>query len=143
MFFNSPPQSGFFAGYNHGFTGNVNVMATQTQNMDDEYRGWLGAQSIAGSVAGSGGASVAGAFAIIVSSADTLAKIGKGAELTAEDVVVLATDKSKLALRAGGVSISTGATVGLGGSFAMIYTYNTVKALIDQGITVLQEYNIC
>ena len=111
---------------------NLNIKAFQTQNMDDEYRGWLGAQALAGSVSGQGKASVAGAFAIIRSSADTLAEVGRKADVEAGDMIILATDKSKLAVRAGGVSISTGATVGIGASLGLIYADNTVRAIINE-----------
>ena len=51
--------------------GDVNVAANLTQNTTGKYNGLLATQSIAGSVSGDGGASVAGAVSVLVSSAAT------------------------------------------------------------------------
>ena len=103
--------------------GKIEVTAGLTQNMDGEYKGWLGAQALAGVVSGQGNAAIGGALAIIVSFAATKAQIAAGAVINGGDISVLAFDKSKLAVRAGGVSISTGAKVGVGASFALVYAH--------------------
>ncbi|MGF7003762.1 hypothetical protein M2149_002167 [Lachnospiraceae bacterium PFB1-21] len=113
------------------------IEASLSQNMDGKYRGYLGAQAIAGSTSGSGGnASIAGAVAIIVSRAETEVTVKEGVELTGKDIVIQASDKSKLAVRAGAVSISKGSKVGMGASFALVYAHNTVIAEIKNNVTI-------
>ncbi len=74
------------------------------------------------------------ALAIIVSKADTSVVVNDNAKLTANNgmVKLSAEDKSKLALRAGGLSISKGTKVGIGASFALIYARNDVLAEVGQ-----------
>lgn len=115
----------------------LRVQAQLTQNMDGEYRGALGAQALAGSVSGTNAkATVSGAIAIIVSHAKTSAAIADGSKLTGADIEISAFDQSKLALRAGGLSISKGSQVGIGASSALIYGENTVEAKIGDRVTI-------
>lgn len=115
----------------------LRVQAQLTQNMDGEYRGALGAQALAGSVSGTNAkATVSGAIAIIVSHAKTSAVIADGSKLTGADIEISAFDQSKLALRAGGLSISKGSQVGIGASSALVYGENTVEAKIGDGVTI-------
>lgn len=57
--------------------GNVLIRAITRHNMDEDYRTRLGAEAIAGAANGSaaGGAAAAGAVALIVSNAETIAKL--------------------------------------------------------------------
>ena len=115
-----------------GGNGGIGVTASLSANTDGDYRGYLGAQALAGAVSGSGGkVSIGGALAVIVSRSVTSASIGGNAHIyNGGDLLVSATDKTKLALRAGGGSISKGAAVGVGASFALIYAHNSVNASI-------------
>ena len=57
---------------NHTNDGDLTVAAKLTQNMDGKFKGYLGAQALAGAVSGSGGSfSIGGAVAVIVSKART------------------------------------------------------------------------
>ena len=126
-------------------SGNIAASAELTQNMNGDYRGFLGAQALAGAVSGSGGNfSIGGAIAVIVSNAKTSVTIADGtaqkhAELTGSRISITASDKSKLALRAGGISISKGASVGIGAAFALIYSNNAIAAVIGDETTVNAE----
>ncbi len=115
----------------------VTADATLTQNMDGDYKGQMGAQALAGAVSGTGSkVSISGALAIIVSRAVTSASIASGAVINGGDISVTASDKSKLAVRAGGLSLSGGSSVGVGVSFALIYAHNTVSAGIGSGASI-------
>ena len=112
--------------------------------MDGAYRGGLLARRrLAGAVSGKGGSfSIGGAIAVIVSRSETRVvfedgkQTGEGSSLTGGDITVAARDKSKLALRAGGLSISKGAAVGIGASFALIYSHNAVQAALGDYMNV-------
>ena len=116
--------------------GDVNVAANLTQNTTGKYNGLLATQSIAGSVSGDGGASVAGAVSVLVSSAATKAMIGDNAKVEAHKISLEAVDKSKMAIRAGGISVSKGASAGVGASVAVIVSNNEVEASIGDGSTL-------
>lgn len=122
--------------------GNVTIEAHLTQNMDNEYRGALGAQAVAGSVTGVGSkATISGAIAVLVSKAVTEATFNmKGLEgksiSAAKDITLSATDKSKLAVRAGAVSISSGTAIGVGASIATIYGQNNVISAVGSNSTI-------
>ena len=85
----------------------INISADLTQNMDGQYKGYLGAQALAGSVTGSADAAIAGAIAILVSQAETRVTVGEGVQLISArfidgklidggDIKILAMDKSCL-----------------------------------------------
>ena len=115
--------------------GNIAVSADLKQNLTDTYAGRLAVQSIAGAVSGKGSdASVGGAISMLVSYAQSDAIVN--GDLSGGDVSVTANDKSKLAVRAGGVSISKGANVGMGVSVATIWSGNTVRAEVKDGRTI-------
>ncbi|HWP21633.1 MAG TPA: hypothetical protein VN417_02730 [Candidatus Cryosericum sp.] len=119
--------------------GNLTAEAQLTQNMDGKYKGLLGAQALAGSVTGSqSDMTISGALAIIVSKAFTSVNVLDGAKLTAENgqVKLSAEDQSKLAVRAGGLSVSKGTSVGVGASFALVFARNTVQALVGENVQI-------
>ena len=123
-------------------SGNVDATANLTQNMDGLYRGKLGAQALAGSVSGADSKmSIGGAVSVLVSNAKATVNIQKGtgtdgAKINGKQVTVSAQDKSKLAVRAGGVSISRGSSVGMGLSAAAVKSSNTVTANVGDGFTI-------
>ena len=114
--------------------GSVRIAATQTVNMDGDYRGWLTAQSLAGSVAGSGNFSIGGAIAVAklsymarvdVASGDNeeMPAIGtsdRHAVIKGGDVSLDAYTKAKNSTRAGGMSIGKGTSVGIGAAFSFV-----------------------
>ena len=112
--------------------------------MDDLYRGSMGAQSLAGSVSGQGSkATVSGAVSVLYSNTETLATIAKNSTVKAsEDVKLSAIDKTKLAVRAGALSISKGTSIGVGASFAIIYADSVVKSTVEDGTKELSGRNI-
>ena len=59
-------------------------------------------------------------------------EIASSAVLSGGAITVQATDQSKLAVRAGSVSV-TGASVGVGASFAVIYAENVTRATVAGG----------
>ena len=97
-------------GTNAEKVGNVTIQAVTKHNTDPEYLTKLGAQAVAGAANGSekGGAAVAGAVALIVSNAQTNAKVGQNVQIYANgDVKVEATEQSKLAARAWGATLTS------------------------------------
>ena len=115
--------------------GDVTVSADLKQNLTDTYRGRLAVQSIAGAVSGKGSdTSVAGALSLLFSYGETDAIVD--GDLKGNAVSVTANDKSKLAVRAGGINVSKGANVGAGVSVATIWSANTVKAEVKDGATI-------
>lgn len=114
----------------------VVLRAEASQNMDGDYKGYLGAQALAGSVTEKADAAIGGAVSVLVSKSETGAELGAGSEIRGGDVEVTARDKSKLAVRAGGYSVSAGADVGIGASFAFIYGYNEIFARIMDGAKI-------
>ena len=118
-------------------SGDINVSSTLTQNMTDNYPGKLAVQALSGAVSGKGSEfAIAGAVGVLVSNATSRANIDGAKTVDGNIVRVTANDKSKLAVRAGGVNISRGANVGMGISTATIWSGNTVDAKIGDGITV-------
>jgi hypothetical protein len=123
-------------------TEEVKIASELSQNMDGEYKGLLGVQSLAGSVSGSAKTAIAGAVSVLTSRTQTKTIVGdwteiKGGENNEEAVSVTAEDKSKLAVRAGGVMIAAhGAKQGVGASFAFIYGYNVVTAQLKDHVSI-------
>ena len=117
-----------------GNRGDVNITAHTTQNMDGKYKGLLAAQSLAGAVSGQGKVSIAGSVSVVVDDAKTKVEIvsGKAAPSVIEGgrITIEAKDKTKLAIRAGGISVSKGSNVGVGVAFAMIYANNIIDISI-------------
>ena len=128
--------------------GDVTVDANLTQNLTDTYKGRLAVQSISGAVSGDKTEkSISGAISALVSHATTRASIvgneeegHRGAsEVKGANVSVTATDKSKLAIRAGGINVSKGAATGMGMSAATIWSGNDVKANLGSAIDVTAD----
>ena len=117
--------------------GDLTVAADLTQNMDGAYPGLLAVQALSGSVSGKGAEySIAGAVGALVSHATSAATVENAGRIEGKAVKVIANDKSKLAVRAGGVNVSRGANVGMGISVATIWSGDTVKANVGDGATV-------
>ena len=122
-------------GTDAGANGDIGIASVITQNMDGVYRGLLGAQAVAGSVSGTGGKiGAAGAVAVMINDSAAIATLGGTAK--GGSVGLFATDKSKLAVRAGSVMASSGASVGMGASFALVYANNLVKASVSENANV-------
>ena len=64
---------------------------------------------------------------------------GGGIDITGGKVTIEATDKSKLAARAGGLSLSKGSSVGMGIASTTIVSNNTVTATIGDGTTITAD----
>ena len=90
--------------------GDITIQAVTKTNMDDNFRTKLGAEAIAGAGNGSedGGAAVAGAVAVISSSAETMAEIGRNITVYSDgEVTVEAIEQSRLAARAWGATLTS------------------------------------
>ena len=114
----------------------IAVTSKLTQNLDGDFAGKLAAQALSGSVAGKDSAvSIGGAVSVVVSGAESTVDIAGGTAEAARrvsggTVTVEATDKSKLAARAGGLSLSKGSNVGMGIASTNIISGNTVSARV-------------
>lgn len=119
--------------------GRLTINAVSTANMDGKYPGLMAAQALAGSVGGSGGkVGLAGAVAVTVAQAEINAYTLENTELYAGDIAINANDKSKLAVRAGALSVN-GSTVGMGASFAVLYADNEIGAAVGNNNSVTAE----
>ncbi|MCF0143275.1 MAG: hypothetical protein HUJ75_07850, partial [Parasporobacterium sp.] len=123
--------------------GNVNIKSVTQTNLSDEFSRYLAAQSIAGAVSGSGGSkTIAGALSIVTSKSRTevvLEDAANGLKVTIDTngaVDILAQSKARLTARAGALSVSKGTSTGAGASFATVYAYDTVKAIIGSGSSI-------
>ena len=117
--------------------GNLTATAGITQNMDGVYRGRYTAMAISGGVSGSGGtATVAGALALVISRAKTgVAVTGNAVIQSGGDIILEAYDQTKLSSSAMAAAVS-GAKVGVGASFAVLYAENTVSAIIESNAEI-------
>ncbi|MCF0142287.1 MAG: hypothetical protein HUJ75_02805, partial [Parasporobacterium sp.] len=120
--------------------GDVSIAADSKANLTDQFSRYLAAQSLAGAVSGTDGkATVAGAVSIVVGNSKTHVIIEDGdstkyVDITTDGAVeILAQSKSRLAARAGALSVSRGSSVGAGASFALVYAYDEIKAVIGSG----------
>ena len=119
--------------------GKVKVYSNLTQNMDGKFRGLLAAQSLAGAIGGQSGiVGFAGAVSIVVAQAQAKAGILEDAVLKAGPIDVLATDKSKIAVRAGALQAG-GQNAGVGASFALIYAENEIDAYVGDRANITGE----
>ena len=143
--------------------GDVTIQALTKTNMDDNFRTKLGTEAIAGAGNGSedGGAAVAGAVAVISSSAETTAEIGRNITVYSDgEVTVEAIEQSRLAARAWGATLtsstfdeqnnggngsgsssgngsSSGSSgAGVGASFVIIYAKNKTKAQVGDNARI-------
>ena len=119
----------------------ITITSRLTQNLDGDFAGRLAAQSLSGSVAGQDSdVSIAGAISVLVSNGESIVDIASSkdarTELNGGDITVEATDKSKLAIRAGGVSLSKGSNIGMGLSSATVVSSNNVAAAVGDYTTV-------
>ena len=116
--------------------GAITADTQLTQNLDGEYRGLLAAQALAGSISGKAKVGLAGAVAVLVSKAETGTDLSASGTLNGGAITLQAIDKSKLAVRAGALTFSTGANIGAGASFALIYAHNQVHVRMGSLATI-------
>ncbi|MBR3018685.1 MAG: hypothetical protein IKH57_16665 [Clostridia bacterium] len=119
----------------------ITVTSRLTQNLDGDFAGKLAVQSLSGSVAGKDSdVSIAGAVSVLVSNGESTVNVASSedarTELNGGDITVEATDQSKLAIRAGGVSLSKGSSLGMGLASATVVSHNNVAATVGDYITV-------
>ncbi len=116
--------------------GDVSATSKLTQNLDGDFAGKLSAQALSGSVAGKDSRlSIAGAVSAVVSRAKSTVNLAGHAEKTrlhGGDITVESTDKSRLTARAGGLSVSKGASIGMGIASTTIVSQNDVRAEIGR-----------
>ncbi|MFI3170407.1 MAG: hypothetical protein R3Y06_10725, partial [Faecalibacterium sp.] len=133
--------------------GSITVHARTTQNQNGDYVGRMAAQAIAGGVSqaeeadastsSSTQVGIAGAAAVVYNSAQTIATVVDSALNAEGDVNVNAEEKTRIAIRAGALSVvQTGSTssssaVGIGASFAFAYAQSELEASIkgDSSVT--------
>lgn len=119
-----------------GETGNVTVSSEISQNLTKSYAGRLAVQALSGAVSGKdSSASIAGAVTVLVSEAKAQTRIN-AETVNGDHVSIVANDKSRLASRAGGLSLSKGATVGVGAAFSSVFSNDTVKTEIADGTEI-------
>ncbi|MBQ8963249.1 MAG: hypothetical protein IJ089_05575 [Clostridia bacterium] len=125
--------------------GDVNASAKLTQNLTDEFAGKLATQAISGSVAGKdSGVSLSGAVSVLVSKGEAQVDIAGGSadalrRIEGGNVAVESVDKSRLASRAGGISLSRGSSVGMGIASNVIVSSNAVKATVGDNTQILAD----
>ena len=111
-------------------SGDITIESKLTENMDGKFKGWLGAQALAGSISKEAKLSVSGAVAYLGSEANTDILIHEGAEIKSSGadskIKINAQDKSKLAIRAGNAQGSKGNKNAVGVSIAIIWADNNV-----------------
>ncbi|WP_394787155.1 leukotoxin LktA family filamentous adhesin [Rhodoferax sp.] len=110
--------------------GDITVQATSSQNRDAGFANKLAAEGIAG--AGGNKVGVAGAFAVVVSNAQTLASLGANTRVTqAGNINVNAFNTSMLGAKAWAGAV--GGKVGVGAAVATIVSNNQYKATVGSG----------
>ena len=120
----------------------IGVTSKLTLNMDGDFKGKLAAQSLSGAASGADSAvSIGGAVSVVRSKATSSVDIAGGTnaqkrQLTGGNITVSATDKSKLAARAGGLSVSKGSTLGVGLGSTTIISGNTVTANVGDNANI-------
>ena len=124
-------------------TGAISVKASTTQNTTGEYRGLLAAQALAGAVSGADSAcSIAASIVVVVDKAKTgvyVNESGKEVTLDGGAIELASYDKSRVAVRSGGVSVSKGSKAGVGAAFALVYARNTVETVVGSNTEILGE----
>ena len=119
-------------------SGDITLKSTLTQNLSEDYIGKLAAQSVSGSVAGYGStAAIGAAISIVKSKGKTTVEVSDGKEdnarqITGKNIDIEAVDQTRIASRAGGVSISMGSSIGVGMGVSKIKSSNTVAATIGK-----------
>ena len=118
-----------------GKAGELSLDASTTKNMDGSYRGLLAGQALSGAVAG-GTVSVSGSVTVLTDDSVTAVRIHSTASkpITVEGGAIRfqAYDKTKLAIRAGGVGVSAGGNAGAGAAFAILYANSVVDASVGE-----------
>ncbi|MDC7278003.1 hypothetical protein NXH64_00665 [Butyrivibrio fibrisolvens] len=114
------------------------ISADVNQNCDNNY---FGAQAVSGSIAKAQGnndtkVAAAGAVAILITDANAQAIVGDNANLKSGDISITAKDDYKLYVRAGSLSYSTKANVGLGISYGMLYANDRISASIGRNAVI-------
>ncbi|RZL64885.1 MAG: leukotoxin LktA family filamentous adhesin [Variovorax sp.] len=113
--------------------GDMTAAAASTQNTSPDFARKLAAEGVAGASASKVG--VAGAFAVAVSNAQTLASIGNNARIgQAGDVRIEATNTSMLGAKAW--AAAKGGNVGVGASVATVVSDNAYRATLGSGAQV-------
>jgi hypothetical protein len=108
--------------------GNTSVSAASEENL------------VTSTVSGAGGvAGVTGAFGVKVIKSDTDAYIGKNSIVTADEVDVNATDRTRVVSVGGAV---TGGLVGVGGTVDATIVLNTTSAHIDSGAQITAVHDV-
>ena len=125
--------------------GDVSATANLNQNLTGEFAGKLATQSLSGSVAGEGSSiSLGGAISVLASKGEATVDITGGASGAARkidggSVTVESTDKSRLASRAGGISLSGGSSVGMGIASNVIVSGNKVYATVGDNAEITAD----
>ncbi len=110
--------------------GDITLKAQSTQNRDPAFSKKLAAEGIAG--AGGNKVGVAGAFAVVVSNAQTLATLGNDTQIThAGDISLEASNTSMLGAKAWAAAV--GGKVGVGASVATVVSENEYHASVGTG----------
>ncbi|RZI65243.1 MAG: leukotoxin LktA family filamentous adhesin, partial [Variovorax sp.] len=111
----------------------LSVMATSTQNTSPDFARKLAAEGVAG--AGASKVGVAGAFAVAMSNAQTLATLGANTRIDQVGAVrVAASNTSQLGAKAW--AAAKGGTVGVGASVATVISENDYRATLGDGAQV-------
>ena len=116
--------------------GDITLKSTLTQNLSEDYIGKLSAQSVSGSVAGYDSfAAIGAAISVVKSKGKATVSVSDGEKdktrnIEGVNIDIEAVDQSRLAARAGGVSVSMGSTIGIGLGASKIKSNNTVAATI-------------
>ena len=123
--------------------GDITLHSTLTQNMSESSVNRLAAQSVSGSVAGYGSsAAIGAAVSVVKSKARTTVTMEQerlsehSLNLVGRNIDIQAVDLSRLAARAGGVSVSMGSSVGVGLGGSKIKSGNVVSAVIGDNTQV-------
>ena len=125
--------------------GDVSATANLNQNLTGDFAGKLATQSLSGSVAGEGSAiSLGGAISVLTSKGEATVNITGGSadaarKIEGGSVTVESTDKSRLASRAGGISLSGVSSVGMGIASNVIVSKNTVKATLGDNAEITAD----
>ena len=115
--------------------GDVTLRSSTIRNLDEDFINKLTAQSVSGAVSGYNGNVTAGmSVSLIKTKATTTTDVNGNIE--GGNIAVEATDQSRLAARAGGVSLSLGTAFGAGLANSTILSQDTVTAKVADGKSI-------
>ena len=115
--------------------GDVTLRSSTIRNLDEDFINKLTAQSVSGAVSGYNGNVTAGmSVSLIKTKATTTTDVNGNIE--GGNITVEATDQSRLAARAGGVSLSLGTAFGAGLANSTILSQDTVTAKVADGKSI-------